>query len=43
MPEYAMENYGKHKVPTLRNVDLRPDQNFVKAIRTMVTSRVLKR
>jgi cytochrome c peroxidase len=31
MPEYAMENYGKHKVPTLRNVDLRPDQNFVKA------------
>jgi len=31
IPIYAMENYGKHKVPTLRNVDLRPDQNFVKA------------
>ncbi len=29
--EYAKENYGKHKVPTLRNVDLRPKQGFVKA------------
>ena len=29
--EYAGENYGKHKVPTLRNVDLRPIQGFVKA------------
>lgn len=29
--QYAAENYGKQKVPTLRNVDLRPDQNFVKA------------
>ncbi len=28
---YAMENYGKHKVPTLRNVDLRPSEDFVKA------------
>lgn len=25
------ENLGKHKVPTLRNVDLRPDVDFVKA------------
>jgi cytochrome c peroxidase len=25
------EEWGKHKVPTLRNVDLRPDENFVKA------------
>jgi len=29
--KYAKENYGKHKVPTLRNVDLRPRQDFVKA------------
>jgi len=29
--QYAAENYGKQKVPTLRNVDLRPNQNFVKA------------
>lgn len=29
--QYAAENYGKHKVPTLRNVDLRPDEGFVKA------------
>jgi cytochrome c peroxidase len=28
---YAAENYGKHKVPTLRNVDLRPSPDFVKA------------
>jgi cytochrome c peroxidase len=28
---YAEENYGKHKVPTLRNVDLRPKQDFAKA------------
>jgi cytochrome c peroxidase len=28
---YAAENYGKHKVPTLRNVDLRPKEDFVKA------------
>jgi len=28
---YAKENYGKHKVPTLRNVDLRPYEDFVKA------------
>lgn len=28
---YAEENYGKHKVPTLRNVDLRPHEGFVKA------------
>jgi cytochrome c peroxidase len=27
----AGENYGKHKVPTLRNVDLRPSADFVKA------------
>jgi cytochrome c peroxidase len=27
----AAENIGKHKVPTLRNVDLRPDPNLVKA------------
>jgi cytochrome c peroxidase len=25
------ENWGKHKVPTLRNVDLRPGRNFPKA------------
>lgn len=29
--KYAKENYGKHKVPTLRNVDLRPREGFVKA------------
>jgi cytochrome c peroxidase len=29
--QYAEENYGKFKVPTLRNVDLRPDPGFVKA------------
>jgi cytochrome c peroxidase len=29
--KYARENYGKHKVPTLRNVDLRPKKGFVKA------------
>ncbi len=28
---FAQENYGKHKVPTLRNVDKRPNPNFVKA------------
>ena len=28
---YADENMGKQKVPTLRNVDLRPLPNFVKA------------
>jgi cytochrome c peroxidase len=27
---YAAENMGKHKVPTLRNVDLRPEPGFVK-------------
>jgi len=27
----AAENHGKHKVPTLRNVDARPDADFVKA------------
>ncbi|MEN8007562.1 MAG: cytochrome c peroxidase [Candidatus Krumholzibacteriota bacterium] len=34
VPEYAhmaAENYGKHKVPTLRNVDQRPYPEFVKA------------
>ncbi len=34
VPSYAhmaAENYGKHKVPTLRNVDLRPYPEFVKA------------
>ena len=33
-PEYqafALESMGKHKVPTLRNVDLRPSPDFVKA------------
>jgi len=33
MPQYAMyadENYGKHQVPTLRNVDKRPSPDFVK-------------
>jgi cytochrome c peroxidase len=29
--KYAADNYGKHKVPTLRNVDLRPSEDFVKA------------
>ncbi|MDH3520406.1 MAG: cytochrome C [Myxococcales bacterium] len=29
--EYAEENRGKHKVPTLRNVDKRPSPDFVKA------------
>lgn len=29
--DMAEENYGKQKVPTLRNVDLRPDEGFVKA------------
>jgi cytochrome c peroxidase len=28
---YAKENLGKHRVPTLRNVDLRPNPSFVKA------------
>jgi cytochrome c peroxidase len=27
----AAENYGKHKVPTLRNVDKRPHKHFIKA------------
>ncbi|HUX94181.1 MAG TPA: cytochrome c peroxidase [Bacteroidales bacterium] len=34
LPQYAMfadENYGKHQVPTLRNVDKRPSEQFVKA------------
>ena len=34
VPQYAMfaaENYGKHQVPTLRNVDKRPAPGFVKA------------
>jgi len=34
LPQYAMladENYGKHQVPTLRNVDKRPYEKFVKA------------
>jgi cytochrome c peroxidase len=29
--QYAQENMGKQKVPTLRNVDLRPFDGFVKA------------
>lgn len=29
--KYAAENMGKHKVPTLRNVDLRPESGFVKS------------
>ena len=29
--QYAAENNGKQKVPTLRNVDLRPEPGFVKA------------
>ncbi len=28
---FALENFGKHKVPTLRNVDKRPYPGFVKA------------
>ena len=28
--KYAAENMGKHKVPTLRSVDLRPSKDFVK-------------
>lgn len=34
VPQYAMyanENYGKHQVPTLRNVDKRPHEGFIKA------------
>jgi cytochrome c peroxidase len=34
VPQYAMfasENYGKHQVPTLRNVDKRPNEGFIKA------------
>lgn len=34
IPQYAMledENRGKHQVPTLRNVDKRPSEGFVKA------------
>ena len=30
-PEVYEPELGKHKVPTLRNVDLRPDEGFVKA------------
>jgi cytochrome c peroxidase len=29
--QYAAENNGKQKVPTLRNVDLRPSPDFIKA------------
>ncbi len=29
--ELYLAEWGKHKVPTLRNVDLRPDEDFVKA------------
>lgn len=29
--QYAQENYGKQKVPPLRNLDLRPFEGFVKA------------
>jgi cytochrome c peroxidase len=29
--KYAADNMGKHKVPTLRNVDKRPSSDFVKA------------
>jgi cytochrome c peroxidase len=29
--EYAADNYGKHRTPTLRNADLRPAPTFVKA------------
>jgi cytochrome c peroxidase len=28
---YAATNYGRHKTPTLRNVDLRPSRGFLKA------------
>lgn len=28
---FAAANYGKHKTPTLRNVDMRPSPDFVKA------------
>ncbi|MFC1654564.1 hypothetical protein ACFL2F_02055 [Myxococcota bacterium] len=34
MPQYSMlakEHWGKHRVPTLRNVDLRPKPGFIKA------------
>jgi cytochrome c peroxidase len=34
MPQFAMlakEHWGKHRVPTLRNVDLRPREDFIKA------------
>jgi cytochrome c peroxidase len=34
IPQYAMfaaDNYGKHQVPTLRNVDKRPTEKFIKA------------
>ncbi len=34
LPQYAMfadESYGKHQAPTLRNVDKRPSENYVKA------------
>ena len=31
LAKLAAENAGKHKVPTLRNVDLRPSPGFVKA------------
>jgi cytochrome c peroxidase len=34
VPQYAMfvsRTYGKHKVPTLRNVDKRPSERFVKS------------
>jgi cytochrome c peroxidase len=30
-PELARANYGKHKVPTLRNVDLKPQEGLIKA------------
>lgn len=30
LSNHAAENYGKHKVPTLRNVDLRPNGGFIK-------------
>ena len=29
--EQYQAQWGKHKVPTLRNIDLRPDKNFVKS------------
>jgi cytochrome c peroxidase len=31
LAELATESYGKHRVPTLRNVDKRPHSSFVKA------------